>query len=84
MRYKSFRGRAYNISSPTFRKTYMNHDDQAMHKASYASAATIKRMLAALTFLLGGFAAELAKPVNCNLIHRPSAQQRVRRQQEPS
>jgi hypothetical protein len=57
----------------------MNHDDQAMHKASYA-----KRMLAALTFLFGGFAAELARPVNCNLIHRPAARQPVRRQQEPA
>jgi hypothetical protein len=62
----------------------MNHDDQAMRKASYASAGAIKRMLAALTFLFGGFAAELGKPINCNLIHRPAAQQPVRRQQEPS
>ena len=79
MGYNSFRGRAYKISSPTFRKTDMNHDDHATHKAPFA-----KRMLAALTFLVGGFAAELARPVNCNLIHRPSAQQPVRRQQEPS
>ena len=44
----------------------------------------MKRLLAALAFLFGGFAAELARPVNCNLIHRPAAQQPVRRQQEPS
>ena len=62
----------------------MNHDDQAVLPASHDGAGTIRRLLAALTFLFGGFAAELASPVNCNLIHRPSAQQPVRRQEEPS
>jgi hypothetical protein len=66
------------------RETYMNHDDQAILQASYARGGTIKRVLAALAFLVGGFAAELARPVNCNLIHRPSARQPARRQQEPS
>lgn len=84
MGYNSFRGRAYKVSSPTRRKTEMNHDDQAMHKAPCAGAGTIKRMLAALTFLVGGFAAEMARPVNCNLLHRPAARQPARRQQEPS
>lgn len=77
MRYNSFRGRRYKVSSPTFRKTEMNHDDHARNKAPFA-----KRMLAALAFLFGGFAAELAKPVNCNLIHRPAARQPVRRQED--
>jgi hypothetical protein len=62
----------------------MNHDDRSVHQSSYVSGASIKRMLAALAFLLGGFAAELARPVNCNLIHRPAARQPQRRQQEPS
>jgi hypothetical protein len=62
----------------------MNHDDQAMHQVSHDRGGSMKRLLAALAFLFGGFAAELARPVNCNLIHRPAAQQPVRRQQEPS
>jgi hypothetical protein len=44
----------------------------------------MKRVLAALAFLFGGFSAELARPVNCNLIHRPAAQQPVRRKQDSS
>jgi hypothetical protein len=61
----------------------MHQDEQPMHDAPYARGGTMKRMLAALAFLFGGFATELARPVNCNLIHRPAARQPVRRQQEP-
>lgn len=39
----------------------------------------MKRLLATLAFLFGGFTAELLNPVNCKLIHRPAAQQRHRR-----
>lgn len=39
----------------------------------------MKRLLATLAFLFGGFTTELLKPVNCNLIHRPAAQQPRRR-----
>lgn len=60
----------------------MNHDDQVEQHSSSASGTSIKRMLAALAFMFGGFAAELAKPVNCNLIHRPAARQPQRRPQE--
>jgi hypothetical protein len=60
----------------------MHQDKQAMDDAPYVRGGTMKRMLAALAFLFGGFTAELARPVNCNLIHRPAARQPLRRQQE--
>lgn len=84
MGYKSFCRRVYKVSSHTYQETFVNHDDQAAHRATYAGAGAMKRMLAALTFLFGGFAQELARPVDCNLLHRPAARQPVRRQQAPS
>lgn len=39
-------------------------------------------MLATLAFLFGGFAAEMAKPVNCNLINQQSARHRQSRLEE--
>jgi len=84
MRYKCGFGRVYKISLKTFRMLYMNYDDKAVHQSSYVSGASMKRMMAALAFLFGRFAAELAGPINCKLIHRSAARQLQRRQQELS
>jgi hypothetical protein len=83
MRYKSFCGRVYKVSSHTFRETFMNQDDQTTPQASY-SAGAMKRMLATPIFLFGGLAAELARSLDCNLLHRSATGQPVRRQQAPS
>ncbi|HEY0062220.1 MAG TPA: hypothetical protein VGC21_08865 [Telluria sp.] len=55
----------------------MKHDKQATHHGR----AGIRRVLGALAFLMGGFTAELARPVNCNLLHRPAARQPHRKQE---
>jgi hypothetical protein len=41
----------------------------------------MKRALAVLAFLFGGFTTELLKPVNCNLICRSAPQQPRRRKE---
>ncbi|MES2071560.1 MAG: hypothetical protein V4488_14490 [Pseudomonadota bacterium] len=38
----------------------------------------MKRLLAIFAFIAGGFSAELAKPVNCSLIHTPASRSRRR------